>query len=291
MGVSEQFLCAFEKEYVDTSWCVATLPAGYPTTNNAQEGMNSGVKRVWTRHERRRLLPFLDTVRRMLHNWSHDRCEVVPGLYPNKAQLARIAAARDEHMVYCGGYWWSKSSANGVPCAITEQDAITLQQALQAGPLDEEACNLLEEYRRFNAEHCLCTEFWKYASCWHVFWAPQKVDGVWDVVRIRNARGMGYEQHPPTKKQKTTMQEADKEPAVHLVEVPKAGRPERAQKQKTKRGTKRPREEDYYPEVPGDGTPLNCHGIVGKSDGFCVVCFVKYVGREPICFFAMHVLA
>ena len=52
----------------------------------------------------------------------------------------------------------------------------------------------------FNAEHCLCTEFWKYASCWHVFLAQQKGDGVWDVVRIRNARRMGYEQHPPTKK-------------------------------------------------------------------------------------------
>ena len=113
---------------------------------------------------------------------------------------------------------------------------------------------MLEDYRRFNPEHCLCTEFWKYASCWHVFCAQQKVDGVWGVARIRNARWLGYEQHPPTKKQKTMKQEADKEPAVHLAEVPKAGR---AQKQKTKRGTKRPREEDYYPEVPGDGTPLN----------------------------------
>ena len=84
MGVSKQFLRAFEKEYVGTSWCVATLPAGYPTTNNAQEGMNSGVKHVWTRHERRRLLPFLDKVRRMLRNWSHDRCEAVPCLYPNR---------------------------------------------------------------------------------------------------------------------------------------------------------------------------------------------------------------
>ena len=43
MGVPEQFLHAFEKEYVVISWCVATLPAGYPTTNNAQEGMNSSV--------------------------------------------------------------------------------------------------------------------------------------------------------------------------------------------------------------------------------------------------------
>ena len=31
----------------------ATLLAWNPTTNNAQEGMNSGVKRVWRRHERR----------------------------------------------------------------------------------------------------------------------------------------------------------------------------------------------------------------------------------------------
>ena len=46
------------------------------------------------------------------------------------------------------------------------------------------------------------------------------------------------------------MQEADKEPAVHLAEVPKARRPERAPKQKTKCGAKQPREEDYYPEVP-----------------------------------------
>ena len=53
------------------------------------------------------------------------------------------------------------------------------------------------------------------------------------------------------------MQEADEEPAVHLAEVPKAGRPERAPKQKTKRCTKRPRDEDYYLEVPGDGSPLN----------------------------------
>ena len=68
----------------------------------------------------------LEWVRRMLRNWSHDQCEVVPGLYPNKAQLARIEAARDEHMVYRGGYWWSKALANGVPCAITEQEA-TLQ--------------------------------------------------------------------------------------------------------------------------------------------------------------------
>ena len=36
MGVPEQFLCALEKEYVGTSWCVATLPAGYPTTNDAR---------------------------------------------------------------------------------------------------------------------------------------------------------------------------------------------------------------------------------------------------------------
>ena len=98
-------------------------------------------------------------------------------------------------------------------------------------------------------------------SCWHVFWAQQKVDGTWDVVRIRNARRMGYEQHPPTKKQKATKQEADEEPAVHLAEVPKAKRSERAQKQNTKCGTKRPREEDYYPEVPGDGTPLNDKGL------------------------------
>ena len=255
--VSEPFLRAFEKEYVGTSWCVATLPAGYPTTNNAQEGRNSGVKRVWTRHERRWLVPFLDTVRRMLRNWSHDRCEALPGLYPNKAQIARIGAARDEQMVYRGRYWWSKASANGVPCAITEQEAITLQQALQAGSLDEDACNLLEKYRCFNAEHCLCTEFCKYASCWHVFLAPQKVDGVWDVVRIRNAQQMGYEQHPPTNKQQTTMQDADEERAIHSAEVLKAGRPERAPKQKMKRGTKRLREEDYYPQVPGDGTPLN----------------------------------
>ena len=53
------------------------------------------------------------------------------------------------------------------------------------------------------------------------------------------------------------MQEADEEPAVHLAKVLKAGRPERAPKNKTKRGTKRPRDEDYYLEVPGDGTPLN----------------------------------
>ena len=181
----------------------------------------------------------------------------MPCLDPHKAQLARIAAARDEHMVYRGRYWWSKASANGVPCAITDQESVTLQQALQAGLLDEEACKLLEEYRRFNAEYCLCTEFWKYALCWHVFWAQQTVDGVWDVVRIRHARRMGYEQHPPTKKQKTTMQEADEEPAVHFAEVPKTGRPERAQKQKTKPGRKRPRGEDYYPEVLGDGTPMN----------------------------------
>ena len=126
--------------------------------HHKQCARGSGVKRVWTRHERRPLVPFLDTVKRMLRNWSHDRCEAVPGLYPNKAHIARIAATRDEHMVYRGGYWWSKASANGVPCAITAQEAITLQQALQAGPLDEEACNLLEEYRRFNAEHCLCIE-------------------------------------------------------------------------------------------------------------------------------------
>ena len=50
-----------------------------------------------------------------------------------------------------------------------------LQQALQAGPLDEEACKLFEEYGRFILPS---TQFWKYASCWHVFWAPQKVDAV-----------------------------------------------------------------------------------------------------------------
>ena len=69
MGVFQQFLRVFEKGYVGTSWCVATLQAGYPTTNNAQEGMNSSVRRVWTRHERGRLAPFLDTVRRMLRDW------------------------------------------------------------------------------------------------------------------------------------------------------------------------------------------------------------------------------
>ena len=103
MGVSEQFLRAFKKEYIGTWRCVATLPAGYPTTNNAQEGMNCGLKRVWMRHKRRGLLPFLEWVRRMLRNWSHDRWEAVPGLYRSKAQLTRIAAARDEHMVYRGG--------------------------------------------------------------------------------------------------------------------------------------------------------------------------------------------
>ena len=165
--------------------------------------MNCGVKHVWTRHERRRLLPFLDTVRRMLRSLSDDRCKAVPGLYPNNAQLARIAAAGQEHMVYQAGYSWSKAYANRVPCAITEQQATTLLQALQTGPLDEEACNLLEEYRRFNAEHCLCPEFWKHASCWHVFWAQEKAVGAWDVVRIRNARRMGYKQHPPTNNQQT----------------------------------------------------------------------------------------
>ena len=44
-------------------------------------------------------------------------------------------------------------------CAITEQEATTLQPALQAGPLVAEVCNLLDEFRRFNAEHCLCAEF------------------------------------------------------------------------------------------------------------------------------------
>ena len=34
------------KEYVGTSWWVATLPARCPTTNNVQEAMNSGVKCV-----------------------------------------------------------------------------------------------------------------------------------------------------------------------------------------------------------------------------------------------------
>ena len=58
---------------------------------------------------------------------------------------------------------------------------------------------------------------------------------------LRNAQRIDYEQHPPTRKHNT--QEADKEPAVHLAEVPKARRSERAPKPKTKRG------EDYYPEV------------------------------------------
>ena len=35
MGVSNQFLRAFEAEYVGTSCCLATLLARYPTTNNA----------------------------------------------------------------------------------------------------------------------------------------------------------------------------------------------------------------------------------------------------------------
>ena len=42
-----------------------------------------------------------------------------------------------------------------------------------------------------------------------------------------------------------------------MAEVPKARRPERGTKQKKKTVTKRPREEDYYPEMPGDGTSLN----------------------------------
>ena len=88
---------------------------------------------------------------------------------------------------------------------------------------------------------------------------------------------MGYQLHPSTKKQKTTKHEVDNEPAVHLAEVPKAGRFERTQKQKMKCGTKRHQEEDYYAEVPGDSTPLNdrclkqwleetlCHNEEGNS--------------------------
>ena len=124
------------------------------------------------------MLPFSDTVRRMPRNLSHDPSEAVPGLYPNKAEFARIAAVPDEHMVYRRAFWWSKASANILACAITEQEATTLHQALQAGPLDEEACNLLEQYQCFNAKHCLLTEFSKYAPCWHLLSAQKKVDAV-----------------------------------------------------------------------------------------------------------------
>ena len=82
-GVPEKFTEAFRKEYLGKSWCIATLPAGYPTTNNHQEGINSSVKGIWTRHERRCLIPFLKWVKRMLHNWSKDRTTHVAGLYPN----------------------------------------------------------------------------------------------------------------------------------------------------------------------------------------------------------------
>ena len=98
-------------------------------------GMTSGVKRVWMRHQWHELVPFLDIVRHILCNCSHDGCQAVSGLYPNKAQLARIAAARDEHMGYCGRCWGLKVSANGVPHPITEHEATTQQQALQASQL------------------------------------------------------------------------------------------------------------------------------------------------------------
>ena len=40
-GVPEMFTEAFRKENLGTSWRIATLPAGYPTPNNNQEGINS----------------------------------------------------------------------------------------------------------------------------------------------------------------------------------------------------------------------------------------------------------
>ena len=46
MGLSEKLLRVSKKEYVCTSWCLATLAARYHATNNVQEGMKSGVNCV-----------------------------------------------------------------------------------------------------------------------------------------------------------------------------------------------------------------------------------------------------
>ena len=108
-GVPEKCTEAFRKEYLGTSWCNATLPAGYPTTNNYQEGINFSVKRIWTRHERRRLIPFLKWVNRMLHNWLNDRTTPVAGLYPKALRLKWMRLATTAHMQFAGGYWFAKA--------------------------------------------------------------------------------------------------------------------------------------------------------------------------------------
>ena len=89
---------------------------------------------------------------------------------------------------------------DGVPQTITAQETTALQAVLDAGPLDAAACKLLQQYRRFNAMHCFCPEIWQSASCWHVFWAQEQgQQGEWDIVRIREAHRMGYQQNPPRK--------------------------------------------------------------------------------------------
>ena len=45
-GVPEKFTEGFRKEYLGTSWCFATLPAGYSTKSNHQEGTKSALKRI-----------------------------------------------------------------------------------------------------------------------------------------------------------------------------------------------------------------------------------------------------
>ena len=142
-GVPEKFTEAFRKEYLGTSWCIATLPAGYPTTNSHQEGINSAVKRIWTRHQHRRLIPFLKWVKRMFHNWSKDRTTPMAGLYPNAQQLKHMRLAKTAHMQFAGGHWLAKASVDGVPQTITAEETTALQAALDAGPLDAAACKLL----------------------------------------------------------------------------------------------------------------------------------------------------
>ena len=101
-GVPEKFTEAFRKEYLGTSWCIATLPTGYPTTNNHQEGINSAVKRIWTRHERRHLIPFLKCVKRMLHDWSKRPHHACGWVVPQRSAAETHVLGENRTHVVCG---------------------------------------------------------------------------------------------------------------------------------------------------------------------------------------------
>ena len=84
-GIPEKSTDVVRNEYLGTSWCIATMLAGYPTTNIHQEGIHSAVKRIWTRHERGHFLFSVKWVKRMLtHTHTHTQTQMKAPSHPKK---------------------------------------------------------------------------------------------------------------------------------------------------------------------------------------------------------------